>query len=91
MNHEPNLAANPESSNTPISQQEILLTLLIFNLQARPIKHNPKTQAQKGNIYSNDDKRGGRLRGSGLTNWPNNFIADTGAIDLGFSGPSSPG
>uniref|UniRef100_A0A2N9ET81 Reverse transcriptase domain-containing protein n=2 Tax=Fagus sylvatica TaxID=28930 RepID=A0A2N9ET81_FAGSY len=38
-------------------------------------------------IYSSEDKRGGSLRGSCSTNWFSDFVAETGALDLGFNGP----
>ena len=38
-------------------------------------------------ICSNVDKKGGRLGGSSDSNWLNDFVANSRAIDLGFYGP----
>jgi hypothetical protein len=38
-------------------------------------------------LCSNIDKKGGRLGGNSDSNWLNDFVANSGAIDLGFYGP----
>jgi hypothetical protein len=38
-------------------------------------------------ICSSVDKKGGRLGGSSDSDWLNDFVANSGAIDLGFYGP----
>ena len=38
-------------------------------------------------ICNSVDKKGGRLGGSSDSNWLNDFVANSGAIDLGFYGP----
>ena len=38
-------------------------------------------------ICSSVDKKRGKLGGSSDSNWLNDFVANSGAIDLGFYGP----
>ncbi|GMY34479.1 putative ribonuclease h protein [Fagus crenata] len=70
---------------SPANDLQCAKATFVLNLRAKQVVL--PFSGNKELIWNSVDKKGGRLGGSSDFNWLNDFVTNSGAIDLGFYGP----